>query len=348
MSPMTASDISTPEAALENSMTGPERAALLLLSLGEDHGMELWKGLNPEELKMLSRTMAVMGPVDSGGVGKLLQSFADHLATDGSVVGSSDMVERLINRHLAPEKASRLVLEVKSPEEATTWDKLTHVNPQSLAGFLHNEYPQTVSLVLSRIDPITASRVLASLPDVFAVEVITRMLSMEPVQQEVMDDVEDILQAEFFATLAQTNQNNAFEQMAEIFNSIDRSSEQKFLSALEEKDAASAERVRALMFTFEDLGSLESTSIQALVSSVDRSLLALALKGTSEDLQQNFFDSLSDRAARLLREDMEILGPVRIRDVDDAQDRIVSQAKDLASRGEIALGQVEETEAMIA
>lgn len=330
-----------------SSFSGPERAALLMLAMGEDHGVDLWRGLNANELKTLSQTMAVMGPVDSECVGDLLKSFAGQLSTDGAVLGSTDTVERLVNHHLSPEKASQLVLSVKTPEKATTWDKLTHVNPQSLATFLQNEYPQTVSLVLSRIETETASRVLASLPQPYAVEVMTRMLSMEPVQQEVMDDVEKILQAEFFTTLAQTNQSNAFEQMAEIFNSFDRTSEQKFLAALEDKDSSAAERVRALMFTFEDLGQLESMSLQTLVSSVDRSVLALALKGMSEDLKDVFFDSLSDRAARLLREDMDTLGPVRIRDVDEAQDRIVSLAKDLARRGEIALGEPEEVEAMI-
>jgi len=318
-----------------------------MLSLGEEHGVDLWRGLNPEELNVLSQTMVRLGSIDSENVGQLLKSFADQLTMDGAVIGSTDTVERLINHHLSPEKASQLVLNVKTPEMATTWDKLAHVSPQSLATFLQNEYPQTVSLVLSRIETDIASKVLASLPEPYAMEVITRMLSMEPVQQEVMEDVESILQAEFFTTLAQTNQSNAFEQMAEIFNCFDRTAEQKFLTALEERDANTAERVRALMFTFEDLGRLENMSLQTLVSLVDRSVLALALKGMPDELKAFFFDSLSDRAVRLLREDMETLGPVRIRDVDEAQDRIVSLAKDLARRGEIALGEPEEIEAMI-
>ena len=342
----------TPDMPLAPEMTsdlsGPERAALLMLSLGEEHGVDLWRGLNPDELNVLSRTMAVLGSIDSKDVGELLKSFADQLSMDGAVIGSADTVERLIIHHLSPEKASQLVLNVKTPEMATTWDKLAHVNPQSLATFLQSEYPQTVSLVLSRIETDIASKVLAALPEAYAVEVMTRMLSMEPVQQEIMDDVENILQAEFFTTLAQTNQSNAFEQMAEIFNSFDRTSEQKFLNALEKRDINTAERVRALMFTFEDLGRLETMALQTLVSSVDRSVLALALKGMSEELKVFFFNSLSERAARLLREDMETLGPVRLRDVDEAQDRIVSLAKDLARRGEIALGEPEELEAMIA
>lgn len=168
-------------------------------------------------------------------------------------------------------------------------------------------------------------------------ECVTRMLRMEPVQREILDKIEQTLRTEFMSNLARTSKRDSHEMMAEIFNSFDRQTETRFISALEERNRDSAERIRALMFVFEDLSKLDPGGVQTLLRAVDKAQLGLALKGASEDLRNLFFSNMSERAARILREDMENMGPVRLRDVDQAQMAMVQSAKDLAQRGEIML-----------
>jgi len=217
------------------------------------------------------------------------------------------------------------------------WDKLANVNEQVLANYLKNEYPQTVAVVLSKIRPDHAARVLGALPEDFSLEVIMRMLRMETVQKEILEKVEQTLRLEFMSNLARTTKRDAHEMMAEIFNSFDRQTEQRFISSLEERNRESAEKIRSLMFTFEDLQKLDPNGIQTLLRAVEKDKLALALKGASDLIKDLFFSNMSERAGKILREDMESLGPVRLKDVDEAQMIMVNNAKDLAAKGEILL-----------
>jgi flagellar motor switch protein FliG len=217
------------------------------------------------------------------------------------------------------------------------WDKLGNVNEEVLANYLKNEYPQTVALVLSKVKPEHAARVLEMLPEDFAIEVVMRMLRMEVVQKDILDGVEKTLRTEFMSNLARTNRRDPHELMAEIFNNLDRNNESRFLSALEDRNRVAAEKIKALMFTFEDLTKLDPSGVQTLIRSVDKSKLALALKGASDQLKDLFFSNMSERAGKLLREDMEAMGPVRLRDVDEAQTYLVNTAKELATKGEIVI-----------
>jgi len=229
--------------------------------------------------------------------------------------------------------------DIRGPAGRTMWDKLGNVNENVLGNYLKNEYPQTVAVVLSKIRPEHASRVITILPESFAMEVIMRMLRMEAVQKEVLDDLERTLRTEFMTNLARTNRRDSHELLAEIFNNLDRPTEHRFLAALEERNRDSAERIKALMFTFEDLGKLDPTGVQALLRAVDKSKLCVALKGASETLRDLFFTNMSERAGKMLREEMASMGPVRLKDVDEGQMLMVQTAKDLAAKGEIVLAQ---------
>jgi flagellar motor switch protein FliG len=211
------------------------------------------------------------------------------------------------------------------------------VNEAVLANYLKNEYPQTVAVILSKVKPDHAARVLTSLPEDFALECVQRMLRMEPVQREILDKIEQTLRTEFMSNLARTSKRDSHEAMADIFNSFDRQTEARFIGALEERNRESAERIRALMFVFEDLSKLDPGGVQTLLRSVEKDSLGLALKGASESLREMFFTNMSERASKIMREDMESMGPVRLKDVDTAQMAMVQVAKDLAARGEIML-----------
>jgi flagellar motor switch protein FliG len=319
------------------SLTGPEKAGVLMLSLGEEHSARIWSMMDEDEIKEVSQVMSNLGTVSSSLVEKLLVDFVSQMSATGSLMGSYEGTERLISRFMPQEKVSQIMEEIRGPAGRTMWDKLANVNESVLANYLKNEYPQTVAVVLSKIKPEHAARVLGALPEEFALEVVQRMLRMESVQKDILDKVEKTLRVEFMSNLARTARRDAHEHMAEIFNNFDRQTESRFITALEERSRDSAERIKALMFTFEDLGKLDPGSIQTLLRNVEKDKLALALKGATDSLRDVFFSNMSERAGKILREDMEAMGPVRLKDVDEAQMRMVNVAKDLANKGEIMI-----------
>ena len=319
------------------ALSGAERAAVLVLSLGEEHATKLFALMDDEEIKELSQTMANLGTVSSSVIERLFVEFADQISATGSLVGTYDSTERLLTKVLEGGRVEQIMEEIRGPAGRTMWDKLGNVNEAVLANYLKNEYPQTVTVVLSKIKPEHAANVISLLPDAFAMEVMTRMLHMEPVQKEVLDDIEKTLRVEFMSNLARTSRRDAHEMMAEIFNNLDRSAEARFMSALEERNRDSAEKIKALMFTFEDLGRLDPGGVQTLLRAVDKTKLSIALKGASETLRELYFGNMSDRARKLLKDEIAALGPIRLRDVDEAQMHMVAVAKDLAAKNEIVI-----------
>ena len=317
-------------------LTGPEKAAVILLSLGEEH-TQLWKNLDDDEVKEISQAMAGLGTVSAAVVEELLVEFVSGMSGSGSVMGSFDQTQRLLASFMPADRVDGLMEEIRGPAGRTMWDKLGNVNEAVLANYLKNEYPQTVAVVLSKVKPDHAARVLTALPEDFALECVQRMLRMEPVQREILDKIEQTLRVEFMSNLARTSKRDSHEAMADIFNSFDRQTEARFIGALEERNRESAERIRALMFVFEDLNKLDPGGVQTLLRSVEKDSLGLALKGASESLREMFFTNMSERASKIMREDMESMGPVRLKDVDTAQMAMVQVAKDLAARGEIML-----------
>jgi flagellar motor switch protein FliG len=318
-------------------LSGAERSAIVMLALGEEHSARLWQMMDEDEVKEISQVMSTLGSISSTLVDKLLVDFVSQMSGTGSLLGSYEATERLIAKFMPEEKVGQIMEEIRGPAGRTMWDKLANVNETVLANYLKNEYPQTVSVVLSKIKPEHAARVLGSLPEEFALEVVLRMLRMESVQKDILDKVEKTLRVEFMSNLARTAKRDSHEHMAEIFNNFDRQTESRFIVALEERSRDSAERIKALMFTFEDLGKLDPGSIQTLLRHVEKDKLGLALKGATDTLRDTFFSNMSERAGKILREDMEAMGPVRLKDVDEAQMRMVNVAKDLANKGEIMI-----------
>ena len=319
------------------SLSGPERAAVFLLSLGEEHGAKLWGMLDEDEVKELSQVMSNLGTVSSSLVEKLLIEFVSQLSSTGSLMGSYESTERLLQRFIPTDKVGQIMEEIRGPAGRTMWDKLANVNESVLANYLKNEYPQTIAVVLSKLKPEHAARVLAILPEDLALDVVGRMLKMEAVQKEVIERVEQTLRTEFMSNLSQTRRRDAHEVMAEIFNNFDRQTETRFITSLEEENRESAERIKALMFTFDDLIKLDSASAQTLMRNIDKDKLGIALKSANEEVRSFFLGNMSSRAGKMLMDDMAAMGPVRLRDVDEAQALLVNLAKDMAAKGEITL-----------
>jgi len=329
------------------SLSGAEKAAVLILSLGEENAARVFSHMSDDEIKELSQVMANLGNVSSTLVERLFVEFVEQMSSTGSLVGTLESTERLLMKVLDKTRVDNIMEDIRGPAGRTMWDKLANVNEAVLANFLKNEYPQTVAVVVSKIKPDQAARVLSQLPESFAMEVVMRMLRMESVQKEILDDIERTLRNEFMSNLARTNRRDPHEAMAEIFNNLDRASEGKFIAALEERNRDSAEKIKSLMFTFEDLIKLDGKAIQAVLRGVDRSKLPIALKGASESIRELFLSNMSERAGKLLKEDIAALGPIRLRDVDEAQGIIVNTAKDLAARGEITIAKENEEDELV-
>lgn len=333
-----------PDQPRTRQLTGPERAAVLMLALGEQYGAKIWSLLDDDELRQLSVVMSSLGMVEAETVEKLLLEFVGKLSASGAVMGDYDATERLLQQFLPPERVGGIMDEIRGPAGRNMWEKLSNVPEEVLANYLRNEYPQTVAVVISKLRSEHAARVLAILPEDFALDVINRMLRMEAVQKEVIERLEQTLRTEFMSNIAQTRRRDAHEMMAEIFNNFDRQTETRFMTALEEQNRESAERIKALMFTFDDLVRLDTGSAQTLLRHVDKDKLAIALKGASEPVRQFFLSNMSSRAAKMLVDDMKAMGPVRLRDVDEAQALLVNLAKDLAAKGEIILSKQRDEE----
>jgi len=318
-------------------LTGIQRAAALMLALGEEGGKPIWEQLAEDEVKELSAAIASLGRTPATVAEYLCSSFSAELGGLSNLNGSFETTERLLAAVMPPDKVKAIMEDVRGPYGRTMWDKLGNVNEAVLASYLRNEYPQTVAVILHKLKPDHAARVLTELPQDFAVEVIGRMLKLEVVQKDVLHQIEQTLRAEFMTNLARTQRSDPHEAMAEVFNAFNRSTEEALLGALEERIPESAERIRSLMFTFEDLGRLSPAAIQAVVGAAERGDLKLALRGAKDEIKDLFFGGMSERAGRLLREEIAALGPVRLRDVEEAQSNLVRVAKSLADSGAIAL-----------
>jgi flagellar motor switch protein FliG len=323
--------------ATTTKVPGPKRAAMLMLALGEQYGAKVWQLLDDDEIRELSIVMSSLGTVEADVVEDLLLEFVSRMSASGALMGNFDATERLLQQYLPKERVNGIMDEIRGPAGRNMWEKLSNVQEEVLANYLKNEYPQTIAVVMSKLTAEHAARVLAILPEELSLDVVGRMLKMEAVQKEVIERVEQTLRLEFMSNLSQTRRRDAHEVMAEIFNNFDRQTETRFITALEEENRESAERIKALMFTFDDLVKLDTASAQTLMRHVDKEKLGVALKGANEDIRTFFMGNMSSRAAKMLLDDMQALGPVRLRDVDEAQALLVNLAKDLAAKGEIML-----------
>jgi len=327
--------------------TGVERAAALMLALGTTHGAPIWQQLSVEEIKELSTAIAQLGRVPVAVVEHLLVEFSGEVSSMNSMHGNYETTERLLEGILPENRVREIMEDIRGPSGRTIWDKLSNVSESVLAAYLKHEYPQTVAVILSRLKSDHAARVLAELPREMAIDVIMRMLRMDTVQKTVLSEVEQTLRSEFMNNLPRSQRRDPHETMAELFNALDRSTEEALLGALDNQAPDSAGRIRALMFTFEDLGNLLPAAIAVIVRNADKRQMAMALKGASQPLRDIFFAGMTERSSKLLREDIAGLGPVRAKDCEEAQTALVQLAKALADKGEILLVDPSSDEGMI-
>jgi flagellar motor switch protein FliG len=329
------------------SLSGAEKTAIVFLMLGEEKGSRLMERLDEDEIRIVSRAMAGLGNVTSNLVEQLLRAFTERFANTGPVVGSYDSTERMLMRFLPGDRVSEIMNEIRGPAGRTTWEKMSNVNEGVLANYLAGEYPQTAAVVLSKIRPDHAAKVLPLMPRALRLDVIERMIQIESVQRDVLMDIESTLHSEFMSNYARAQGLDAHERMAEIFNRIEQDVLDEIFDDLERAIPESAQQIKQLMFTFEDLIRLDAVSLQSVIRACDPGQLAIALKGVEGDLREYMLQAMSDRGRLILEDEIENMGPVRMRDVHQAQAEIVQVAKSLADDGAIVIPQSGESDAVV-
>ncbi|MCA0422823.1 MAG: flagellar motor switch protein FliG [Proteobacteria bacterium] len=328
--------------------TGAERAALVLLALGETHGAPIWAELNDTEIAEITRAMARLGSVDKTLVDAALNLFDTEIAALSGFAGSPTSTERIIEKVLPELRAKPHLARLRKPQGLDVWEKLAGLKETVLSDYLAGEHPQTAAIVLKRMPPQQAARILEALPRDFALDCLNRMLSLETVKPAFLEAIEETLGGVINAASNAGEQGDATGEVADILNLVDKRAMEELLGRWAADDEGTAGKIRAKMFTFEDFARLSPAAIQSLLRGVDRDLLGLALKAAPQPLRQFFFDQMSMRAARMLEDQMAGRGPVRLADAQRAQARMIAIARDLEAAGELSLAIAgEETEEMV-
>jgi flagellar motor switch protein FliG len=324
--------------ASSDNLTGSEKAAIFLLTLGEDFASQVFKRLEEGEIKTVGRQMSKMDHVDKEDIAALLSEFKSDSGGDELFLSGNDLLEAALKRALNNDKASAILEEIRSDWRLTLFQKARKLEPKVLYNFLRNEHPQTVALVLSVLDVMQSAAILAELKEETQVEVVMRMAELDKVSPEILVEVDRVLQDELLSVEGMEGQRlGGVETVAEILNNADRALESQVLEGVEEQRESLAEEIRRLMFVFEDLLGVDDRGIMAILKEVSTDDLKLALKNSSEDLKEKIFANMSSRAVDMLKEDMEIMGPTRLKDVEGAQQSIIKIAKRLEQEGKVQL-----------
>jgi len=327
-------------------LSGPERAATLLLILGEEHGAPLWDALDDEELRLVTQAMTRLGSVNADTIEEVLVELANRHGLL-AVHGDYQRAQALMRNVLPKDRLDPILSDLGAPKGRTIWQRLANVREELLANHLKSEHPQAVAVIMTRIKPAHAAKVLALLPESLVGDVLIRMMNIESVSREVIEMVEESLRVNFIATLTQGVRRNSHEMMAEIFNALDTVSEARLMDALRSQNEFAADKVRSAMFTFEDITRLDPNSAQVLLRAVDKADLAKALKGASASTREFFISKMTQRSATIFRDEMQGMGPIRLKEVDEAQQRIITLVKSLEDRGELTIARGGEDEMIL-
>jgi flagellar motor switch protein FliG len=331
------------------NLTGKEKAAILLVSLGPDASAEVFKHLNDDEIEDLTLEIANLDKVSSDVKDDVLDEFHQMcIAYDYISHGGMDYAREVLEKALGQNKANDIIDRLTASLQVRPFDQLRKTDPSQILNFIQNEHPQTIALILAYLDPQQSAIIMSSLPYEKQTEVAKRVATMERTSPDVIKEVERVLEQKLSSLM--TNEYTVaggIDTIVDILNLADRATEKKILEDLDEQNPALAEEIRQKMFVFEDIIILTDRDIQILLRQVDTDDLALSLKTVSDEVAEKIFNNQSKRAAEMLKEDIEYLGPVRISDVEEAQQRIVGQIRKLEEAGEIIINRGGEDEVVV-
>lgn len=337
------SDSRYPDKPLRSSdLAGKSKAALVLIALGPDMAASILRHLDESEVEQIAIEIAAARQTEHTVVNQVLEEFYELAQTNElTAMGGESYAEDLLRTAFGENRAARVISKLDGLRESSTlpFEAFRKADPVQVANLIQNEHPQTIALILAYLKPEQAGVVLSQMNHDLQIEVATRMATMERAGLEVIKDIESILQSKFSSVLKQDR--GAFvggvKSLSEVLNRVDRSTERNIIENLERFDPDLAESVKKLMFVFDDIIILDDRSIQRLLRELDTKDLALALKGASEEVQVKIFRNMSERASSMLREDMEAMGPVRLKDVEETQQKIVNVIRRLEEAGEVVI-----------
>jgi flagellar motor switch protein FliG len=320
---------------------GIRKAAILLITLGEQTSGEILKQMDEEEVEAIGREVARLSSITSEQAETLLEEFYQMtVAHDYVLKGGVDYARKILINAFGPEPAKRMMdrLVKALGSEMTSFDVLQKADPQQVAKFIHNEHPQTIALVLSHLNPSQAAGLLISLPPEMRSDVALRMANLDQISPEIISKIAGIIGQKLKALGEFSRESyGGVRAVSEMFNRLDSGTSKEVLESMEQSHPTLVETIRHLMFVFEDLLLLGSDAVKEVLGKVDRKVLTIALKGTSDQLKTHFLTQMSQRGAEMLREDMEALGPIKIKEVEAAQQQIISVVRQLESEGTISL-----------
>lgn len=322
-------------------LTGARKAAIVMMALGEEHSSKLMRHLDEHEIERIAREVSAVGKV-APDIGEAVLLEFDEMATvsEHVAIGGVDYARRLVSKSVSPETSQRIFERVmRSFAARAGFQTLEKASPQQLSKFILGEHPQTIALVLAHLDTGSAAQIVSQLPDEMRSDVLVRMASIDDVSPDVIGCISQVIDQRLKSLGGPSReQHGGVRSVAELFNRLDRSVSQGTLERIEAESPDLAVQIRNLMFVFEDLATVEDSGIRELVSRAEKKMLTVALKGASEEIRQHFFSNMSKRAAELIKEEMEIMGAVRLRDVEKAQQGIVAIARKLEEEGLITTG----------
>lgn len=327
--------------AENTAVPGPRKAAALLVSLGEEASADILRNLEEDEVQIISREVARLNTMTTEEVEGILEEFYRmSTAHDYVIKGGIDYARKMLVSAYGPETAKKLLDRLMKTlgTEMVNFDALQKADPQQLAKFIHNEHPQTIALVLSHLNPTQAAALLTSLPPEIRGDIALRMASLEQISPEVISKIATVIDQKLKALGEFSRESyGGVRAVSEMFNRLDTTSSKEILETIEQVDPNLVETIRHLMFVFEDLLHVDNNGMKELLARLDRKVLTIALKGTSEKLKEHFMKEMSQRGSQMLREDMETLGAVKIKDVEAAQQQIIAIVRQLESEGVLSL-----------
>ena len=332
-----------------SSLSGKQKAAIFLVSLGSEISSEIFKHLREDEIETLTFEIARLETVEPEFKDAVLQEFQDLMAAQNFITtGGIDYARELLEKSLGSQKAIDIINRLTSSLQVRPFDFIRRTDPSHLLNFIQQEHPQTIALILAYLEPAKASVILQNLPDEIQSEVAKRIATMDRTSPDVLREVERVLEKKL-STLSSEDYATAggVESIVEILNLVDRSSEKSIIEALEDEDPDLAEEIKKRMFVFEDIVMLDDRSIQKVLREVDSQELAKALKAVDTEVQDKIFKNMSKRAAQTLKEEMEYLGPIRLKDVEETQQKIVAIIRKLEDQGEIVVARTGEDEVIV-
>lgn len=333
----------------KSQLTGRQKAAVFLVSLGSDVSSEIFKHLREDEIEQLTFEIARLDKIEPDDKDRVLQEFQEMMMAQEFISqGGIDYARDILERALGTQKAIDIVNRLTSSLQVRPFDFIRRTDPSHLLNFIQGEHPQTIALILAYLDPQKSAQILAELPHNVQADVARRIAEMKRTSPDVLREVERVLERKL-STLASEDftQAGGIDTVVEILNNVDRGTEKIIIEALEEEDPELAEEIKKRMFVFEDIVLLDDRSIQKVLREVDTQELAKALKGVDNEVQEKIFRNMSKRAASLLSEDMDFMGPIRLRDVEEAQQKIVNIIRKLEDAGEIVVARTGEEELVV-